>query len=135
MLKRRFVAPGALHTEATAGSLQALASTDTIACPVRGSVRLTRTDRAEPGSHAQPLTLNWPFAQYPPSIHPIGAAWLALAYITAPAKQPSAIRGASIERVRMNPPPTLVGRRRSEEHTSELQSLTNLVCRLLLEKK
>src|SRR5258706_9735322 len=35
----------------------------------------------------------------------------------------------------------LVGRRcqpghdRSEEHTSELQSLTNLVCRLLLEKK
>src|SRR5262249_62182196 len=27
------------------------------------------------------------------------------------------------------------GRARSEEHTSELQSLTNLVCRLLLEKK
>src|SRR5258706_7400825 len=26
-------------------------------------------------------------------------------------------------------------RMRSEEHTSELQSLTNLVCRLLLEKK
>src|SRR5262249_57082192 len=34
--------------------------------------------------------------------------------------------------------PTMVNhtppRRRSEEHTSELQSLTNLVCRLLLEK-
>src|SRR2546425_6736654 len=28
-----------------------------------------------------------------------------------------------------------VGRRRSEEHTSELQSLAYLVCRLLLEKK
>src|SRR5438046_6884990 len=28
-----------------------------------------------------------------------------------------------------------VVRARSEEHTSELQSLTNLVCRLLLEKK
>src|SRR5262249_60494813 len=28
-----------------------------------------------------------------------------------------------------------VDRLRSEEHTSELQSLTNLVCRLLLEKK
>src|SRR5438093_10056925 len=28
-----------------------------------------------------------------------------------------------------------VRRERSEEHTSELQSLTNLVCRLLLEKK
>src|SRR5258706_7449616 len=29
----------------------------------------------------------------------------------------------------------LCDRLRSEEHTSELQSLTNLVCRLLLEKK
>src|SRR5258706_11093218 len=29
----------------------------------------------------------------------------------------------------------LLARLRSEEHTSELQSLTNLVCRLLLEKK
>src|SRR5258706_8654350 len=28
-----------------------------------------------------------------------------------------------------------MSRERSEEHTSELQSLTNLVCRLLLEKK
>src|SRR5258706_5742317 len=28
-----------------------------------------------------------------------------------------------------------VPEKRSEEHTSELQSLTNLVCRLLLEKK
>src|SRR5438093_4298224 len=35
------------------------------------------------------------------------------------------------------PPPwrALRLRSRSEEHTSELQSLTNLVCRLLLEKK
>src|SRR5437016_13381863 len=34
-------------------------------------------------------------------------------------------------------PPDVVFRQlsRSEEHTSELQSLTNLVCRLLLEKK
>src|SRR5262249_60636148 len=30
---------------------------------------------------------------------------------------------------------TLIPVNRSEEHTSELQSLTNLVCRLLLEKK
>ena len=30
---------------------------------------------------------------------------------------------------------TFIGKLRSEEHTSELQSLTNLVCRLLLEKK
>src|SRR5256885_11509426 len=32
-------------------------------------------------------------------------------------------------------PPTLVAELRSEEHTSELQSPCNLVCRLLLEKK
>src|SRR2546430_3795408 len=30
---------------------------------------------------------------------------------------------------------SVVGLRRSEEHTSELQSQSNLVCRLLLEKK
>src|SRR5438093_5481691 len=30
---------------------------------------------------------------------------------------------------------SLRAKERSEEHTSELQSLTNLVCRLLLEKK
>src|SRR5262249_61865647 len=33
------------------------------------------------------------------------------------------------------PPSERIGVERSEEHTSELQSLTNLVCRLLLEKK
>src|SRR5258706_11558130 len=32
-------------------------------------------------------------------------------------------------------PAKSTGMMRSEEHTSELQSLTNLVCRLLLEKK
>src|SRR2546422_10393883 len=31
--------------------------------------------------------------------------------------------------------PSLRGRKRSEEHTSELQSRLHLVCRLLLEKK
>src|SRR2546427_1655774 len=31
--------------------------------------------------------------------------------------------------------PTAAARSRSEEHTSELQSQSNLVCRLLLEKK
>src|SRR5437016_8126360 len=31
--------------------------------------------------------------------------------------------------------PSSTRTRRSEEHTSELQSLTNLVCRLLLEKR
>src|SRR5437016_8988693 len=42
---------------------------------------------------------------------------------------------------RIQPPSSITCRvassflKRSEEHTSELQSLTNLVCRLLLEKK
>src|SRR5438046_3860820 len=40
-------------------------------------------------------------------------------------------RGAARAALRARSP----ARRRSEEHTSELQSLTNLVCRLLLEKK
>src|SRR5262249_57123159 len=57
-------------------------------------------------------------------------------------RAPSA-RGPHSKRPR-NQPPTLpaasssatrVQNLRSEEHTSELQSLTNLVCRLLLEKK
>src|SRR5437899_5560106 len=35
----------------------------------------------------------------------------------------------------LNPPRESMSRTRSEEHTSELQSLRQLVCRLLLEKK
>src|SRR5262249_58423176 len=47
----------------------------------------------------------------------------------------------SLNRCSLNttPPPdpftSRSAKERSEEHTSELQSLTNLVCRLLLEKK
>src|SRR2546430_12628825 len=36
---------------------------------------------------------------------------------------------------RMNPEPYILFYERSEEHTSELESQSNLVCRLLLEKK
>src|SRR5437016_11852152 len=42
-----------------------------------------------------------------------------------------AASGSDDRGARWGQPPT----KRSEEHTSELQSLTNLVCRLLLEKK
>src|SRR5262249_56039870 len=61
------------------------------------------------------------------------------------AKQPWAAKAAKFGVVtthyalqpekRAKVPSTATGERRSEEHTSELQSLTNLVCRLLLEKK
>src|SRR5438093_8602242 len=46
------------------------------------------------------------------------------------ARRPARARqGSLLPRVRVSTA------QRSEEHTSELQSLTNLVCRLLLEKK
>src|SRR5256885_3437263 len=45
---------------------------------------------------------------------------------------PSSRVAAGTGRARRHPP---LGLRRSEEHTSELQSPCNLVCRLLLEKK
>src|SRR5205085_11429759 len=49
----------------------------------------------------------------------------------------SAHHGNQPSRNRQSEPGSSVlsGRRRSEEHTSELQSQSNLVCRLLLEKK
>src|SRR3989475_10437720 len=63
-----------------------------------------------------------------------------------PRRQPldreAAVRAAhAVERVRqdaeprMHPAVHVALERRSEEHTSELQSQSNLVCRLLLEKK
>src|SRR2546430_4350204 len=42
--------------------------------------------------------------------------------------------GIDVEELAFDQPDRLIGRR-SEEHTSELQSQSNLVCRLLLEKK
>src|SRR5436853_727766 len=48
---------------------------------------------------------------------------------------PSASTRASWRAARPRPARTRWPARRSEEHTSELQSLRHLVCRLLLEKK
>src|SRR5688572_31274596 len=48
------------------------------------------------------------------------------------------IAPAEVARLRLGalgPVPRTASRSRSEEHTSELQSQSNLVCRLLLEKK
>src|SRR5438046_9984574 len=52
--------------------------------------------------------------------------------------RPRRAEGAGVRQAWRGTEPLLLtpeGRGRSEEHTSELQSLTNLVCRLLLEKK
>src|SRR5690348_17996130 len=54
----------------------------------------------------------------------------------AQARAPADVRdGADAERSDARPRQRLTGTRRSEEHTSELQSPVHLVCRLLLEKK
>src|SRR5262245_63022475 len=54
-----------------------------------------------------------------------------------PARLPHGVLGAAFRAVRGGRTADLHAhrRRRSEEHTSELQSLRHLVCRLLLEKK
>src|SRR2546430_10154379 len=49
-----------------------------------------------------------------------------------PGRHPAHFRGQIQEN---RPPRTIRQLERSEEHTSELQSQSNLVCRLLLEKK
>src|SRR2546430_13564991 len=70
----------------------------------------------------------------------------ALLLLEAPPARPVALdrrreRGVDVEGeagedvVELGLVATLDERRRSEEHTSELQSQSNLVCRLLLEKK
>src|SRR2546426_5787405 len=51
---------------------------------------------------------------------------------SAPARRRGGRSAPASRRPRRHP---ACGRRRSEEHTSELQSPCNLVCRLLLEKK
>src|SRR2546430_11363299 len=53
-------------------------------------------------------------------------------YTTLFRSRPASARAAPAP-IPLSPPPP--GRCRSEEHTSELQSQSNLVCRLLLEKK
>src|SRR2546430_10870868 len=54
---------------------------------------------------------------------------------TPEVSRPPTWAGAALLPVRPEPPRRAAFRVRSEEHTSELQSQSNLVCRLLLEKK
>src|SRR5260370_11294716 len=53
---------------------------------------------------------------------------------SSPQRQPGDAEDRELRRYRLTPGDT-AGALRSEEHTSELQSHLNLVCRLLLEKK
>src|SRR2546427_7252065 len=52
-----------------------------------------------------------------------------------PTKDTTMISGPGVVSPRASPSIICVAVSRSEEHTSELQSQSNLVCRLLLEKK
>src|SRR5258706_8116065 len=54
---------------------------------------------------------------------------------SACSSSPTSTSGATPHSGSASRPPGSSGTKRSEEHTSELQSLTNLVLRLLLEKK
>src|SRR2546430_10057065 len=83
------------------------------------------------------LTRPAPACEPLPAASPRNRQWTALSacpLLPVPAPRPSP------PRPRAAPPPPCRGLsaargRRSEEHTSELQSQSNLVCRLLLEKK
>src|SRR5690606_39321855 len=82
-----------------------------------------------------------PVVKAPPWIHTItGRRWLSAAGDqTFKYKQSSLVLSARFPKNSMMPLLACIAdgpnRRRSEEHTSELQSRENLVCRLLLEKK
>src|SRR2546425_5162919 len=82
--------------------------------------RIPRTD----GGHTMPVGWNWVNSM---SISSAPASY-AMAY-------PSPVYSQEFDVIRHARPPPPVARTRSEEHTSELQSLAYLVCRLLLEKK
>src|SRR2546427_5981167 len=76
----------------------------------------------------------WPATDPPRLCWRVCAARLerAARFVAGPSKQPMQLRRArlALEHLRLHPECL-----RSEEHTSELQSQSNLVCRLLLEKK
>src|SRR5438445_4311059 len=67
--------------------------------------------------------------------HPDAGRGFELAIILAGEQTPGRRLGCFFEGFSLVRPSVLTGFRRSEEHTSELQSRQYLVCRLLLEKK
>src|SRR5262245_65766014 len=76
---------------------------------------------------------------YPLSLHdalPIFAAYRGPRALFPAEVLPATAAGSAVDlELEADPPQIRRRSRRSEEHTSELQSLRHLVCRLLLEKK
>src|SRR5438093_2262018 len=85
--------------------------------------------RRPPSSTLFPYTTLFRSDRRRDGVHPIAVGDIAGLDRRAPFRRLDPLRDA-LERL-----PAPAGEHRSEEHTSELQSLTNLVCRLLLEKK
>src|SRR2546430_8455760 len=82
-----------------------------------------------------PRSTLFPYTTLFRSRHARGRYWTAQpADISCPASQEKPPRGWALGPARGSRPPQ-IAQNRSEEHTSELQSQSNLVCRLLLEKK
>src|SRR5256885_2426169 len=94
--------------------------------PLRAGPRLFRPERTMPEVTA---VVSWPVSEPAPVPKPR----LAFAEVMPPLPTPT-LEGMS-ERSACASALTEPERFRSEEHTSELQSPCNLVCRLLLEKK
>src|SRR2546430_12191442 len=74
---------------------------------------------------------------YTLSLHDSLPIWAARSSATPEISAPTTIHPARASQMASapSPQPTSSARPRSEEHTSELQSQSNIVCRLLLEKK
>src|SRR5437016_7152040 len=88
----------------------------------------TNLAQVQPRDPDRALQLIETYLRYQLSGNPRFSAAVIIDYgeTVAPAGEPPEAIGARLAELRAA---------RSEEHTSELQSLTNLVCRLLLEKK
>src|SRR2546430_11961511 len=71
----------------------------------------------------------------PSSVHGVGLPGVAQAQDPVRRRQRPDLRGHGRQRTRTDRLAASPSTARSEEHTSELQSQSNLVCRLLLEKK
>src|SRR5690606_39966213 len=85
---------------------------------------------------AMPRALGLPWVIHSANIQPSAAAAVAI-WVTSMAMPAVSSAAAAEPALKPNQPTHSMAAptRRSEEHTSELQSRENLVCRLLLEKK
>src|SRR4051812_5066560 len=121
--------PGASAAGTAWPSAARLAATPLPACAVRGRCTSSATDTATAAATSAANTISiW--------VSPPGARAPAS---SVPGGLPGAARHQydlkSVARLEWRAQKQLYGPSRSEEHTSELQSHVNLVCRLLLEKK